>query len=144
MNERVSLENNEQKLNWFQSHSPRTKILLEVGFTLHIVYSVYSFIGYSFIIAQYGLETWIERLIGTFLGSFLAALTISSVISAVPYYLYEAVRNKTEKSRRYLDYLAIIFIIVSIFLIKTGMQTKQEADNYRALYGNKAEMIQKN
>ena len=100
--------------NFLKSQSDQAKSLLAIGFGIQIIYIFYSFKGNGYIVDQYGLSIYIARILGEFLGLFLPTLLISLATASIPYYIFRGVATKYKK---YLDYVAIIFIVISAILV---------------------------
>ena len=99
---------------WFDSYNNQTKTLLAIGLGAHIIYTIYSAKNFSYILNQYGILTYLGRASGIFVGVFFPVLIISAIISILPYYIF---KRATKKYKKYLDYLSIIFSIVSFIVI---------------------------
>ena len=114
--------------NFFKSQSKQTKSLLTIGLGAHIIYTFYSVKDYGYILSQYGFPPYIGRVLGTFLGVFGPVLIISMIISIFPYFIF---RSVAEKYKKYLDYVAIIFIVLSAIMIFSGYNTQKNLQNFK-------------
>lgn len=73
--------------------------------------------------------------IGRFILDTFISLAISAVISIVFYVVF---RSVAEKYKKYLDYVALVFIIISLIFVWSGYQTE------KALYEYNIELQKKN
>lgn len=101
--------------NWFKEQSKQSKIILLITFILHLSITIYQ--TPSYLLPQYGLGVFLGRLSGQLLGVMIPLLLISIVIALIPYLIF---RNVAEKYKKYLDYFAVIFLIISIVLLYFG------------------------
>lgn len=123
------MESNQgQKSGWYKSLSIRMKILFSLGLITQVVYTIYS-IGYGYP----NFPSYTGRSVGFFLAIFLPAFVISLVVGAIPYFIF---RNIAEKWTKYLDYVAVVFLMVSIIFVYSGLKTQQRIDDYRTLQRN--------
>lgn len=110
-----------QTKKFLKSHSDQTKILLISGICVHFFYVLFFMKNYTYLLDQYGLSAFIGRTIGTFLGMYFPALIVSAIISFLPYKIFKDV---AEKYKKYLDYYAIIFLIISFIIIFSSIKTQ--------------------
>lgn len=92
---------------WFDSHSNQTKIELAIGVGVQMVYTLYHVKDYGYIPSPY-------YVLGQFIGLFGSVLIISIIISIIFYFIF---RGVAETRKKYLDYLSIIFLIISFIII---------------------------
>ena len=110
------MENLKEKVkNWLKQQSKQSKVVLLIVFILHFCFAVYQTPFY--LLSQYGLGIFLGRLLGQLLGVMIPLLLISTIIALMPYLIFKKV---AEKYKKYLDYFAITFLIVSILLLYFG------------------------
>jgi len=101
--------------NWFKEQSKQSKIILAIVFILYLGAAIYQTPFY--LLSQYGLGTFLGRLLGRLLGTMGPLLIISAVITLIPYMIF---RGSAKKYKNYLDYFAVIFLIISINILYFG------------------------
>jgi len=98
--------------DWLAEQSKYSKVIVVVAFILHIGFATYHTPFY--LLSQYGLDIFFGRLLGQLLGVIFPLLLVSAVVSLIPYLIF---REVAETFKRYFDYFALVFIIISILFL---------------------------
>lgn len=101
--------------NWFNRQSKQSKIVLCIVFILYLSVTIYKVPFY--LLSQYEFSVFLGRSLGELLGVIIPLFLISIVIALIPYLIF---RNIAEKYKRFLDYFAIVFLIVSTVFLYFG------------------------
>lgn len=101
--------------NWFRKQSKQSKIILLITFILHLGVAIYQ--TPSYLLQQYGLSVFLGRLSGQLSATMISLLLISAVIAFILYLIF---RGVAEECKKYLDYFAPVFLIISIILLYFG------------------------
>jgi len=103
--------------NWWKSQTKEIKIILLITLILHLSAAIYRFISEYLYILSYGLDSFMGRLLGLFLGTTMPVFLIAATLGLIPYFLF---REVAERYKRYFDYFVITFLIITIIILYFG------------------------
>ncbi len=101
----------------------QTKVLLVIGPLIYIPYSIFLSWDALGIITQssFGILNFLARLIGVYIGSFVTVGVLALLLSLIPYFIF---REIAETYKRYFDYYAVVFIIISLVLMYVNISDR--------------------
>ena len=103
--------------NWLQNQTKEAKVVFLIALFIHLSSAIYqSTTKFSYVIS-YGLDAFMGRLSGLFLGTTIPIFLISAVLALIPYFIF---RSVAEKYKQYFDYFAVIFLVISMVLLYFG------------------------
>lgn len=111
-------------IDFFKSQSKKAKDLFLSGLGIYIIYAIYTVRNTGYILEQRGLPTFLTVVSGEIIGILIVSipvLLVSSIIAIIPYYIF---RGIAREYKRYLDYVAIIFLVLSVIIIISGLRAQ--------------------
>jgi len=102
---------------WLQNQTKGAKLIFLVTLLIHLISAIYNSISKFSYVLSYGLDAFAGRLLGTFLGTTMPLLLVSTILALIPYFIF---RKVAEKYKKYLDYFAVTFLIISIIILYFG------------------------
>jgi len=111
-------------INFLKSQNKKTKNFFLFGLGTYAVYALYEVRDTGYIKEQYGLTKFLIVVSGEMIGTIIVAipvLTVSMILAIPFYYIF---RGFAEENKKYLDYVAIIFVALSLIMIVSAFRTQ--------------------